>query len=99
MGSDVVGLVALDFVLGIVGRGAMGVALVVEVRGVDFDDSAADVPGFSEFQPTWSPTVKRFGAGVALLVHLAGMIKSSCSGQAYRDPQSCACSGGGGSAR
>jgi len=46
MGSDVVGLVALDFVLGIVGRGAMGVALIVEVRSVDFDDSAADVSGF-----------------------------------------------------
>ena len=35
---DMVGLVALDLVLGIVLRGAMYVALVVEVSGVDDDD-------------------------------------------------------------
>src|SRR5690349_8706677 len=45
MGGYVVGLVALDLVLRIVGAGAMGVALVVEVADVDLGDHAADMAG------------------------------------------------------
>src|SRR5574340_386781 len=40
MGGDMVGLVAFDFVLGIVFRGVMHMALVVKVSGVDRDDGA-----------------------------------------------------------
>jgi len=36
--GDVLGLIALDFILRIVPRGAMDVALVVEIGGVDRDD-------------------------------------------------------------
>jgi hypothetical protein len=40
MGRDMIGLVALDFVLRIVFRGVMHMALVVEVSGVDRDNGA-----------------------------------------------------------
>lgn len=38
MGCDVSGLVASNFVLGVVFRGVMNVTLVVEVPGMDGDD-------------------------------------------------------------
>lgn len=38
MGGDVVGLVAFDLVLRMVGVGAVCVAFVVKIRGVDLDD-------------------------------------------------------------
>jgi hypothetical protein len=38
MGSDMIGLVAFDFVLGTVFRSAMRVALVVKICGMDGDD-------------------------------------------------------------
>ena len=44
--GDVVCFVALDLVLRVVGGGVMGVALVVRVSGVDFDDVAGDVACF-----------------------------------------------------
>lgn len=40
MGGDVVGLVAFDLVLRMVGVGAVCVALVVKIRGVDLYDTA-----------------------------------------------------------
>jgi hypothetical protein len=40
-----VGLVALDFILGIVLRGMVGMSLVIEVFGVDRDDSAGHATG------------------------------------------------------
>src|SRR3546814_9236741 len=43
--GDVVGLVAPDLVLRLVGAGAVGVALVVEVAGMHLDDTAADAAG------------------------------------------------------
>jgi hypothetical protein len=44
--GDVVGLVALDLVLGLVPAGVAPVAFPIEIRGVNFDDRAADGPGF-----------------------------------------------------
>src|SRR5690348_17979531 len=44
--GDVVGLVALDLVLRIVLAGAVRVALVVEVAGMDPDDGAGDAARF-----------------------------------------------------
>src|SRR5699024_6000815 len=46
VGSDVIGLVAADLVLGVVLAGAARVPLVLEVLGVDLGDGAGDVPGF-----------------------------------------------------
>lgn len=58
MRGDVVGPVALDLVLRIVGRRAMAMPLVVEVGGVDRDDRAGHVAGFGipadvVAQPEW----------------------------------------------
>ena len=44
--GNMVGFAALDLVLRRLGARAVGVALVVEVAGVDPDDRAADVTGF-----------------------------------------------------
>ena len=41
---DVIGLIALDFVLRLVWRGVMRVALVIEVRRVHRDDGSAHAP-------------------------------------------------------
>ena len=40
MGGDMVGLVAFDFVLGIVFRGMVSMAFVIKILGVDGDDGA-----------------------------------------------------------
>ena len=40
MGGDMVGLVAFDFVLGIVFRGVVSMALVVKILGVDDNDGS-----------------------------------------------------------
>src|SRR5690606_36087095 len=45
VGGNVVGLVALDLVLRIVRRGAMGMPLVVEIAGVDGNDRAGHTAG------------------------------------------------------
>ena len=45
VGCDMIGLVTLDFVLGIVRRGVMHIPLVVEVTGVDGDDRARHPAG------------------------------------------------------
>ena len=45
MNGHVIGLVALDFVLRVVGAGAVVVALPVEILRVDGGDAAADVAG------------------------------------------------------
>ena len=41
-----IGLVALDFILGFGRAGVMDVTLVIHITGVDHDDRAADVSGF-----------------------------------------------------
>jgi hypothetical protein len=46
MGCDMIGLVALDFVLRIVFRGVMHMTLVVEVSDVDRDNGARHPAGF-----------------------------------------------------
>ena len=46
MGRDVTGLVTLDFILWVVFRSVMSVALVVEVAGVDADDRPRHPPRF-----------------------------------------------------
>lgn len=46
MGCDMVGLVALDFILRGVGRGVVRMTLVVKVAGMDGDDPARNAPGF-----------------------------------------------------
>lgn len=51
MSCDMIGLVAFDFVLGIVFRGVMHMPLVVEVRGVDGNDCACHSTRFG-IQPT-----------------------------------------------
>src|SRR3546814_5101687 len=43
--GDVIGLVALDLILRIVRRGAVAVALVIEIGCVDLADRARNVPG------------------------------------------------------
>jgi hypothetical protein len=40
MGRDVVGLVALDLLLGVVRRGVMDVPLIIEILRVDGDDGS-----------------------------------------------------------
>jgi hypothetical protein len=45
VGGDVIALVAFDFILGIVRRGVMHIALIVEVAGVDGDDRPRDMAG------------------------------------------------------
>ena len=42
---DVVGLVALDFILRFIRARMMGIALVIHVAGMHTDDRSADVPG------------------------------------------------------
>ena len=46
MGRDMIGLVALDFVLGVIFRSVMDMALVVEVRRVDGDDGPCHAASF-----------------------------------------------------
>jgi hypothetical protein len=46
VGGDMVGLVALDFVLGIIIRGMVDMSLVVEVFGVDRNNGARYPAGF-----------------------------------------------------
>jgi hypothetical protein len=43
---DVIGLVALDFILRIIRAGVMSVSLVIGVSCMDLDDPAADLTGF-----------------------------------------------------
>jgi len=45
VGGDVVGLVALDLILGVVARSAMAVSLVIEIRMVDPDNPACHMTG------------------------------------------------------
>ena len=42
MGGDVIGLVAFDFILGVVFRGVTPMTLVVKIFGVDGDNSPRD---------------------------------------------------------
>jgi hypothetical protein len=44
--GDVIGLVALDFVLRLVRAGTVNVAFVINVSSMDFDDFSAHPPGF-----------------------------------------------------
>jgi hypothetical protein len=44
--SDVIALIALDFVLRVVGIGVMRVALVIDVFGMHAHDAPADASGF-----------------------------------------------------
>lgn len=44
--SDVIGFVTLDFVLWFIVAGMMGVSLVVEIAGMDFDDMPGYFTGF-----------------------------------------------------
>ena len=44
--GDVIGLVALDFVLRLVRGGTVNVALVIDILSMDFDDFSAHPPGF-----------------------------------------------------
>jgi hypothetical protein len=43
---DVIGLIALDFILRIIRAGVMSVSLVIGVSCMDLDDPAADMTGF-----------------------------------------------------
>jgi hypothetical protein len=43
--SDVIGLIALNFVLGVVFAGVMSIAFVIQIRGVHFHNLAADPAG------------------------------------------------------
>jgi hypothetical protein len=45
MHSDMIRLVAFDFILRLIFSGMMSVALVIRVSRMDFDNPAADVPG------------------------------------------------------
>jgi hypothetical protein len=45
--GDMFGFIAFDFVLRLAFAGAMSVAFVIEITGVDFGDMTANVPGFA----------------------------------------------------
>jgi hypothetical protein len=67
MGRDVIGLVAFDFVLGIVFRCVMHVALIVEVSGVNSDNGPGHLTRFGI--PTYViANLKRF-CHLAILCH------------------------------
>lgn len=82
MGGDMVGLVAFDFVLGIVFRGVVSMAFVVKILGVDGDDSARHqarlgIPSYMI-------------ADLKLLFHGVGLIPSSAqSGGQNRSTRIC----------
>lgn len=46
MGSDMIGLVAFDFVLRVVLGSVVCIALIVKIPGVDFDDFSGNMAGF-----------------------------------------------------
>jgi hypothetical protein len=66
--GDVIGLIALDFVLRIIRAGVVRVALVIDVLGMHLDDPAADAPGLrvpghvvADFELSWhdgSPRIR-----------------------------------------
>src|SRR6478609_10725008 len=69
MGGDMVGLVAFDFVLGIVFRGVVSITFVVKILGVDGDDGAR--------YPARLGIPSYMIADLKLLPHCVGLIPSS----------------------